>query len=113
MVYYPVAIPRLDRGFFINMNNQNKLQLDLNSIHPTQRKEIEELVVNTVKTKIIKKFEAILEMEGKSNIRKLFLAPVFTIVELNQRVQKQAPELLTVYFKELFTALDEAGQKLS
>ena len=73
---------------------------------------MEEWVVNSVKIKLIRKFEGILEMEGKSNMRKLFLAPIFRISEMTARIKQLAPELLTVYFKELMTALDDAGKRL-
>ena len=94
------------------MDTNNQKQIDLSALSPSARKDVESWVVNTVKIKLIKKFEQILEMEGKSNLRELFLVPVFTIKELTLRVTENAPELLTVYYKELFSALDEAGGKL-
>ena len=94
------------------MDNGHK-NLDLSQLKPAARKDIESWIVNTVKIKFIKKFEEILETPGKSNLRSLLLVPVFTIAELNQRVKENAPELLTIYYKELFEAMDEAGDKLS
>lgn len=93
--------------------NNGQKQLDLNQLTPAARKDIESWIVNTVKLKLIKNFEAILETPGRSNLRQLFLVPIFTINELTERVKDNAPELLTVYFKTLFSALDEAGHKLS
>ena len=93
------------------MDNGPK-QLDLNSLTPTVRRDIESWIVNTVKIKLIRKFEEILETPGKSNLRQLLIVPIFTISELTSRVASNAPELLTVYYKELFAALDEAGGKI-
>jgi len=93
------------------MNGQK--QLDLYKLTPSTRKDIESWIVNTVKIKLIRKFEEILETPGKSNLRTLLLVPMFTIAELNQRVREYAPELMTVYFKELFSALDDAAKKLN
>lgn len=88
-------------------------QIDLNKLTPKARQDIESWVVNTVKIKLIRKFEELMENEGRSNLRKLLLAPVFNIQEMSERVKTNAPELLTAYYKELFKALDEAGGKLT
>lgn len=85
----------------------------LAKIHPKTRREVESWIVNSVKIKLIKKFEAILEVDGKSNLRKLLLVPVFTIPELSERIKTYAPELMTMYYKELFTVIDDANQRLS
>ena len=95
------------------MNNGQSKQLDLTSLPLNHRKEVEEFVVNSVKINLIRKFENILETPGKSNLRQLFLVPLFTVSEMTDRVSKNAPQLLTVYYKELFAALDDAGTKLS
>ena len=92
-------------------NGQKQLNLDI--LTPAARKDIESWVVNTVKIKLIRKFEEILEIDGKSNLRKLFLVPVFSIVELTDRIKNNAPELLTVYYKELFASLDDVSDRLS
>lgn len=117
VVYYRTITIPIHSGFFCNMDSNKllgqKLQLDLNSIPFKHRREVEEWIVNTVKIKLVRKFEAILEMEGKSNMRKLFLVPVFKITEMTERIKTTAPELLTVYFKELIGAIEEAGQRLS
>ena len=55
-----------------------KLQSELDKMPPHSRKELESWIVNSVKINLIKKFEQILEIEGKSNLRKLLLVPVFT-----------------------------------
>ena len=93
------------------MDNGQK-QLDLNRLKPAARRDIESWIVNTVKIKLIRKFEQVLETPGRSNLRTLLLVPMFTIAELSGRVKEYAPELLTIYYKELFAALDEAGKRL-
>lgn len=80
---------------------------------PLARHDVESWVVNTLKLKMIRKFEEILELEGKSNLRKLLIVPVFTLKELTERIESNAPELKTLFFKELFVTLDEAEKKLT
>ncbi|OGG05672.1 hypothetical protein A3D05_00995 [Candidatus Gottesmanbacteria bacterium RIFCSPHIGHO2_02_FULL_40_24] len=90
-----------------------KLQSELDKMPPHSRKELESWIVNSVKINLIKKFEQILEIEGKSNLRKLLLVPVFTVSELTVRIKENAPELLTLFYKELFTVYDDASRRLS
>lgn len=95
------------------MNTNDNNQIDLNKLSPKARQDVESWIVNSVKLKLIKKFEELMEAEGKTNLRQLFLVPIFTISELSNRVKENAPELLTVFYKELFVAMDEAGSKLA
>ena len=108
----PLNSPDGYRGFYINMNSGLKIT-DLSQLTPVKRRDIESLIVNTVKVKLIGKFEEILETPGKSNLRELLIVPIFSIEELTQRVKSNAPELLTVYYKELFAVIDEVGAKIS
>lgn len=87
-------------------------QLDLSQLRRDVRSDVESWIINTVKIKLIRKFEAILETPGKSNLRQLLIVPIFTIGEMTGRIREFAPELLTVYYKELFAAMDAAGEKL-
>ncbi|MBI5451933.1 hypothetical protein HY945_00555 [Candidatus Gottesmanbacteria bacterium] len=82
------------------------------SLSPSIRKDVESWVVNSLKVKMIKKLDNLLEVEGRVNARKLFLVPVFTIAELSKRVNESAPEIKTFFYKELITTIDEAESKL-
>ena len=90
-----------------------QFQLDLSELSSKAHSDVESWIVNTVKIKLIKKFEAALETPGRSNLRELLLVPLFTVKELTGRVKEFAPELLTVYFKELFAAVDEGFTQIS
>ena len=82
------------------------------SLSPSLQKELEAWVVNSVKVKMIKKLDNLLETEGKVNARKLFLTPVFTILELVKKVENDAPEIKTYFFKQLSETLNEAEKRL-
>ncbi len=77
------------------------------------RPEVESWVVNSVKVKMIKKLDTLLEDEGRANARKLFLVPIFTINSMVERVEDSAPELKTLFYKELAQVIKEAGDKIS
>lgn len=94
------------------MSDQIKLSTNLSISDPRIKREIETWIVNSVKVKMIKKMDNLLETEGKVNARKLFLVPIFNIEELAKRVQEQAPELKTLFYKELTVTISEAEQKL-
>ncbi|KKS95404.1 MAG: hypothetical protein UV73_C0018G0017 [Candidatus Gottesmanbacteria bacterium GW2011_GWA2_43_14] len=104
-------MPYMDKP--VNLLAGEKLQKQLSLLTPHARRDVESWVVNTVKIKVLKKFEEYLELDGLKNLRMLLLAPVFTIKELTDRVKEQAPEIATLYFKELFQAMDEVEGKLS
>lgn len=84
----------------------------LSKLNPVVREEVETWVVNSVKVKMIKKMDTLLETEGKVNARKLFLVPIFKIEELSKRVESQAPELKTMFYKELIDIVAEAQKRL-
>ncbi len=97
------------------MNNQTqKIPSDsiLSRLNPQIAREVETWVVNSVKVKMITQMDKLLETEGKVNARKLFLVPIFKIDEMTKRVQEQAPELKTIFYKELLSTLSEAEQRL-
>ncbi len=97
------------------MNNQTqKIPSDsiLSRLNTQIAREVETWVVNSVKVKMITKMDSLLETEGKMNVRKLFLVPIFNIEEMAKRVQEQAPELKTLFYKELLVTLSEAEQRL-
>lgn len=75
-------------------------------------KDLESWVVNSLKVKMIKKLDGLLENDGRDNVRKLFLVPVFTISELKKRVEETAPEIKTFFYRELFETVEEAGKKI-
>lgn len=79
---------------------------------PQLKKELEAFVVNSVKVRMIKKLDKLLETEGKVNVRKLFLVPIFTISDLVKRVDEQVPEIKTFFFRELTSTISEAEKKM-
>ena len=83
----------------------------LSFMTPSLQKEVESWVVNTLKVKMIKKLDNLLEKEGKVNARKLFLVPLFTIDELSKRVEEQAPEMKTFFFRELINTVAELEKR--
>jgi hypothetical protein len=76
-------------------------------------REVEVWVVNSVKVAMIKRLDLLLEGEGRLNARKLFLTPEFTISGLKKRVEEQAPEIKTLFFRELVSACEEVEKRLS
>lgn len=80
----------------------------LSHLNPQVARELETWIVNSVKVKMIKKMDDLLETQGKVNARKLFLVPIFNIEEMAKRVQSQAPEIKTMFYKELSTVIGEA-----
>ena len=70
--------------------------------------EMEAFVVNSVKIKLIKKLDSLLEKEGRVNARELFLVPIFTIKDMAQRVETFAPEMKTLFFKELMETVSSS-----
>lgn len=99
-------------GFIINMSTSVKSMDNFSVSNPLIAREIESWVVNSVKVKMIAKMDSLLEVEGKVNVRKLFLVPVTNILELSKRVQEMAPELKTFFYKELSTTIGEAEKRL-
>ncbi|MBI3380267.1 hypothetical protein HY029_05945 [Candidatus Gottesmanbacteria bacterium] len=84
----------------------------LSRLNPQIAREVETWIVNSVKVKMIKKMDTLLETEGKINTRKLFLVPIFNISDMKKRVEEQAPELKTLFYKELLSTLSEAEGRL-
>lgn len=90
------------------MLNSDVLPKQLFSFSPSLLgKEMEAWVVNTVKVKMIKELDNLLEDKGRNNARKLFLVPIFTISELTKRVENQAPEIKTLFYRELMNVIVE------
>lgn len=83
----------------------------LSRLNPVIKQEVETWVVNSIKVKMITKMDKLCQTEGKVNARKLFLVPIFNIEELSKRVEKQAPELKTLFYKELVNTLQEFERK--
>jgi hypothetical protein len=73
----------------------------LDKVTPSQKMNIEAWVVNSVKLNMIVKMDKMLERQGRENLRKLFLVPIFSISEIEKRVKEHAPELKTIFYKEL------------
>ena len=82
------------------------------SLDPVKRLDVESWVINTVKLSMISKLDVKLEAEGKTNLRKLFLVPIFRISELEKRVIEQAPEIKTIFYRELMIAVEKAEKQL-
>lgn len=93
------------------MNKQNDSLLT--RLNPQIAREVETWIVNSVKVKMITEMDKILETEGKMNARKLFLVPIFNIEEMAKRVQSQAPELKTLFYKELTGIIKEAEKRIN
>ncbi|MBI2616548.1 hypothetical protein HYW55_00240 [Candidatus Gottesmanbacteria bacterium] len=74
----------------------------------SQKIAIEEWVVNSVKVKMIRKLDTLVDTTGQVNSRKLFLVPLFSIRDLMKRVDEIAPELRTFFYKELSLTISEA-----
>jgi hypothetical protein len=77
----------------------------------TNRLELEAWVVNTVKINLLTKLESRLEGNGLNNLRKLVLVPIFEVDKMFQRIELMAPELKTIFFKELTDTLKVAEKK--
>jgi len=91
----------------------NTLFKQLRNVSPSERKDLEAWVVNKVKVEMIRKLDNILAEAGRVNARKLFLVPLFQIKELTDRVEELAPEMKTLYFKELIETVAEAEKRLN
>jgi len=91
----------------------NTLFKQLRNVSPTDRKDLEAWVVNKVKVEMIRKLDNLLSSEGKTTTRKLFLVPIFQIKELTSRIEELAPEMKTLYYKELINTVAEAEKRLS
>ncbi len=89
------------------MSDQIKSDSVLSRLNPQIAREIETWIVNSVKVKMIKKMDNLLETDGKVNVRKLFLVPIFDIPGMTKRVDEQAPELKTLFYKELSKSIVE------
>ena len=83
-----------------------------NSLTPLIKGEVEVWVVNSVKVAMIRKLDKLLDSEGKLNARKLFLTPELTISGLKKRVDEQAPEISTFFFRELVSACEAVEKRL-
>ena len=94
-------------GIDIPMVNNKSLFGQLSLSTPSLKKEVEAWVVNTLKVKMIRKLDNLLERQGKANARKLFLVSLFTVSELGKRVEEPALEIKTMFNKELVKTLEE------
>lgn len=96
------------KSFIVGEVFRNKTQ----TLGSTHMEELESWVVNSVKLSMICKMEEMLEPVGKKNLRDLFLVPVFNISELIARVKTQAPELSTIFYRELMDKMAEAEERI-
>lgn len=112
MVFYPFK--SCHEHMFNHADTEKKILLEQSLFDsftglPSKRRiAVEEWVVNSVKVKMIRKLDVFVDTTGKINSRKLFLVPLFTIVQLCQRVDETGPELRTLFYKELSDAVLEA-----
>jgi hypothetical protein len=95
------------------MVNDTNLSSQLFLLPSFLRKEVEAWVVNSVKVNLIKKLDNLLEKEGRINSRQLFLVPIFTIAEMVERVEHNAPEMKTCFFKELNKMMEQVEKKFA
>lgn len=94
------------------MSDQRQFDSILSRLNPQVAREVETWIVNSVKVKMITKMDKLCETEGKVNARKLFLVPIFNIEEMAKRVQTQAPEIKTMFYKELSVVINEAEKRI-
>lgn len=96
----------------MSLTDLNKPVLkDRSSLPSVIEREVEAWVVNSVKVNMIKKLDNLLEKEGQINSRQLFLVPLFTIPELIKRVEENAPEMKTLFYKELNETMREMEKR--
>jgi len=88
-----------------------KLQ-KISDMSPDLARQFEAWVVNTTKVKLLEKYTHYLEQEGKDNLRQLLLVPLFEIDELKKHVEEKAPELKTLFYRELTDALFHLEKQL-
>lgn len=98
---------------FKNIFSGNQKLNGLFAVSPVLEKEVEEWVVNSLKVKMIRKLENLLEDEGKQNARKVFLVPIFSLEKLIRHVSETAPEMKTLFYKELVQALEDVEVRFS
>ena len=79
---------------------------------PELKGRFEAWVVNTTKVKLLEKYAHMLEKEGQDNLRKLFLVPLFEIKEFIQRIEESAPELKTLFYRELTDTLSNLESQI-
>ena len=79
---------------------------------PELKGRFEAWVVNTTKVKLLEKYAHMLEKEGQDNLRKLFLVPLFEINEFIQRIEESAPELKTLFYRELTDTLSNLESQI-
>ncbi|OGF99760.1 hypothetical protein A2Y99_01770 [Candidatus Gottesmanbacteria bacterium RBG_13_37_7] len=102
----------MQKQSIIGSNIGNIVGAKLNSLSPLVKKDLEAFIINTVKVKMIKKMDNLLEKEGCLNARKLFLIPVFTIEEIIKRVDTTAPEMRTLFYRELIEIVEDVERKI-
>lgn len=79
---------------------------------PELKGRFEAWVVNTTKVKLLEKYAHLMEQEGKDNLRKLLLVPLVEIKEFVQRIEESAPELRTLFYRELTDALSNLESQI-
>ncbi len=84
-----------------------RIKSDKTLVSVLKDSDLEAWVVNTLKVRMIAKLDSLLEAEGRINARKLFLVPIFTISEMSKRIEKEAPEMKTYFFRELSNILEK------
>lgn len=99
----------------VNLENQytTKKASTLSAVDPLSLPGVEEWVVNSVKLSLVKKLDSCLDSTGRENLRKLLLVPIFTIQELSARVKETAPEMKTLFYKELSNQILFAEKRFS
>lgn len=98
------------------MSRQKNLPYDCDRINSffwrfTPDPDIEIWIVNTIKVRMVTKLEKYLEFQGRENLRKLFLVPVFSLGELIKRVEERGPEIKTLFYKELDEVITQAESR--
>lgn len=98
-----------------NQNSEDssgeKVRSTLSAVDPLTLPGVEEWVVNSVKLSLLTKIDESLVYEGKQNLRTLLLVPIFTISQMSQRIAELAPEMKTMYYRELTNQILEAEKR--
>lgn len=113
MVFFPVNPDFIGINCYMNNNlivGEKLAALQVTS--PALKTDLEAWVVNSVKVKMLEKYSRHFETDGVKNLRELFLAPIFEIPELADRVNGQGVELRTLFYKELMECLAEIENKI-
>ena len=85
----------------------------LAKIPVSMQEEVEVLMVNMLKLRMIRKLETHLTREGQDKVWNVFLVPIYSLRDLTEYIEIRAPELKTIYYKELHKVVSETEKRFS